>query len=182
MLLGEFSAVRPIKHSGVAADAPPMDDATQVDPALAFELAALRIHLVVGMAAADDEIHEDEVTELAELVSRCDVTAHQRRYLDQLLVALVASPPPLEELLRRLVERIDDPALGRLLVDDLVTIAQVDGHIDPREEGMLRLVCGALQIDPVSLYEPHERAGGDASAQELARLVRTLLDLDAAAA
>lgn len=161
---------------------PPMDEATLVDPAIAFELAALRIHLVVGMAAADDEIHDDEVTELAELVSRCPVTAHQRRYLGQLLVALVASPPPLEDLLRRLVERIDGEPLARLLVDDLVAIAQVDGRIDPREEGMLRLVCGALGLDPVSLYEPHERAGGDASAHELAALVRTLLDLDAAAA
>lgn len=160
----------------------PMDDATLVDPAVAFELAALRIHLVVGMAAADDEIHHDEVTELAELVSRCPVTAHQRRYLDQLLVALVGSPPPLDELLRRLVERIDDPSLARMLVDDLVAIAQVDGRIDPREEGMLRLVCGALGLDPVSLHGPHERAGGDATASELAALVRSLLDLDAAAA
>lgn len=159
----------------------PMHDATSVDPATAFELAALRIHLVVGMAAADDEIHDDEVGELAELVTRCDVTPHQRRYLDQLLVALVANPPALEDLLRRLVERLEDDALGRMLVDDLVAIAQVDGRIDPREEGMLRLVCGALEIDPVSLYEPHERAGGDASALDLARLVRTLLDLDAAA-
>lgn len=159
----------------------PMDDVTQVDPAVAFELAALRIHLVVGMAAADDEIHDDEVTELAELVSRCDVTAHQRRYLDQLLVALVASPPQLDELLRRLVERMDGTALAHELVDDLVAIAQVDGRIDPREEAMLRLVCGALEVDPVSLYEPHERAGGDASAQDLAGLVRSLLDLDAAA-
>lgn len=154
---------------------------TSLDPSVAFELAALRIHLVVGMAAADDQIHDSEVSELAELVARCDVTDAQRRYLDQLLLALIAQPPQLEELLRRLVERIDDPALGQLLVDDLVIIAQSDEHIDPREEGMLRLVCGALELDPVSLYEPHERAASDASAADLARLVRSLLDLDEAA-
>ncbi len=158
-----------------------MEDATAIDHSVAFELAALRLHLVVGMAAADDEIHDDEVTGLAELVGDCEVTPAQRRYLDQLLLALVANPPKLDELLRRLVEGVEEPALSQLLVDDLVEIAQRDGRIDPREEGMLRLVCGALEIDPVSLYEPHERAAGDANAADLARLVRNLLDLDAAA-
>ena len=152
-----------------------------IETSVAFELAALRLHLVVGMAAADDEIHDDEVTGLADIVSQCDVTPAQRRYLDQLLLALVANPPRLEDLLRRLVDGIDDPALAELLVDDLVEIAQRDGRIDPREEGVLRLVCGALELDPVSLYEPHERAAGDASAADLARLVRSLLDLDMAA-
>lgn len=154
---------------------------TELDPAVAFELAALRLHLVVGMAAADGEIHDSEVTGLADFVSRCDVGEAQRRYLDQLLLALIASPPQLEDLLRSLVDRIDQPELGQMLVDDLVVIAQSDERIDPREEGMLRLVCGALELEPVSLYEPHERAGGDASAAELAQLVRSLLDLDAAA-
>lgn len=158
-----------------------MDEATAIDPSVAFELAALRLHLVVGMAAADDEIHDEEVTGLADLVSDCDVTDAQRRYLDQLLLALIANPPKLDDLLRRLVDGIDDPSLSQLLVDDLVAIAQSDGRIDPREEGMLRLVCGALEIDPVSLYEPHERAAGDATAADLARLVRSLLDLDGAA-
>jgi tellurite resistance protein len=158
-----------------------MEDTKTIDPPIAFELAALRLHLVVGMAAADDEIHEDEAAGLAGLVADCDVTDTQRRYLDQLLHALVADPPKLDELLRRLVDRIEDPSLARLLVDDLVAVARSDGRVDPREEGMLRLVCGALEIDPVSLYDTHERAAGDASAADLARLVRNLLDLDAAA-
>lgn len=156
-------------------------DASTADPAVAFELAALRLHLVVGMAAADDVIHDDEISGLSELVAGCDVSDAQRRYLEQLLLALVSNPPKLDELLRRLVDRIDDPALAQLLVDDLVLIAQSDDHVDPREEGMLRLVCGALELDPVSLYEPHERAAGDVSAADLARLVRNLLDLEPAA-
>ena len=156
-------------------------DASTIDPSVAFELAALRLHLVVGMAAADDVIHDDEITGLSELVAACDVSDAQRRYLDQLLLALVANPPKLEDLLRRLVDRIEDRALAQLLVDDLVLIAQSDDHIDPREEGMLRLVCGALELDPVSLYEPHERAAGDASAADLAALVRSLLELEPAA-
>jgi len=155
-----------------------MDQAPAIDPAVAFELAALRLHLVVGMAAADGQMHEDEVAGLGRLVAQCDVSNVQRRYLDKLLVSLVDDPPELEQLLRQIVDHIDDPALAQLLVDDLVTIARVDDVIDPREEGLLRLVCGALEIDPVSLYEPHERAGGDASAADLAALVRSLLDLD----
>ena len=158
-----------------------MTASAELDPSITFELAALRIHLVVGMAAADGVIHDSEVTELAELVAGCDVSDAQRRYLDQLLLALIANPPQLEDLLRRLVDKIEDRELGQMLVDDLVIVAQSDEHIDPREEGMLRLVCGALELDPVSLYEPHERAVGDASAQDLARLVRSLLDLDVAA-
>jgi uncharacterized tellurite resistance protein B-like protein len=157
-----------------------MDSAPSLDPEIAFELAALRLHLVVGMVAADDEMNVDEVKGLTEFVAGCATTDTQHRYLDQLLLALVASPPKLDDLLRRLIDRIDDPALAQLLVDDLVAIARLDDHIDPREEGMLRLVCGALGIDPVSLYEPHERAAGDASAADLARLVRALLGLDAA--
>jgi len=157
-----------------------MDASPAIDPAVAFELAALRLHLVVGMAAADDEIHDDEVSGLADLVASCDVTDAQRSYLEQLLLALVAAPPKLDDLLRQLIDRIEDPALAQLLVDDLVLIARSDDHVDPREEGMLRLVCGALELDPVSLYDTHERAHGDASAADLARLVRSLLDLDAA--
>jgi tellurite resistance protein len=171
----------PIKAHADATDTVPMDSASSLEHAVEFELAALRLHLVVGMASADDQIHEDEVSGLTEFVSRCTVSDPQRQYLHRLLVALVAEPPQLEVLLRKLVDRIEDPSLAQLLVDDLVEIAQVDGHVDPREEGLLRLVCGALEIDPVSLYEPHERAAGDASAADLARLVRSLLDLDAAA-
>lgn len=158
-----------------------MNASTELDPSVAFEVAALRLHLVVGMAAADGEIHDSEVTELAEFVSRCAVTDAQRKFLEQLLLALIANPPKLEELLRAIVERMDTPGLAQELLEDLVAVAQVDDRIDPREEGMLRLVCGALRIDPISLHEPQERAGGNESAEDLARLVRNLLEFDAAA-
>lgn len=158
-----------------------MTSFTQVDPSVAFEIAALRIHLVVGMAAADDELHEDEIAGLTAFVSSMPVSDAQRRYLGQLLGVLLKEPPKLDDLLRSLVERMDRPDLANLLIDDLVVIAQSDDRIDPREEGLMRLVCGALEIPPVSLYEPHERAAGDASATELARLVRNLLGLDEAA-
>jgi len=157
-----------------------MTAATELDPSVAFEIAALRLHLVVGMAAADGEIHESEVEGLANIVATCDVADAQRRYLEQLLLVLIANPPELDSLLRALMDRMDRPELAQLLVDDLVVVAQMDDRIDPREEGLLRLVCGALEIDPVSLYEPHERASTDASSHELAELVRTLLELDTA--
>jgi hypothetical protein len=97
-----------------------------------------------------------------------------------MLDALVARPPALDELLRALVDRITDPALAQLLVDDLRRIARLDDHVDPREEAMLRMVCGALEIAPVSLYDEVDRAVSDASAADLARLVRDLLGLSAA--
>jgi tellurite resistance protein len=158
-----------------------MTASTDVDPSIAFELAALRLHLAVGMAAADEQVTDEEIADLSSFVQHAEVSDKQRTYLGQLLAVLVKEPPALDTLLRSLVDRMDRPELAQLLVDDLVAIAQADDHIDPREEGLMRLVCGALEIPPVSLYEPHERAVGDASAADLARLVRQLLDLDAAA-
>jgi hypothetical protein len=126
-------------------------------------------------------LDDRESAELRTFVAQAPVSDAQRTYLEQLLVVLTDNPPPLDQLLRSLVERMDSADLADVLLDDLVAMANVDGVIDPREEGLLRLVCGALQIDPVSLYEPHERAGSDASAAELAQLVRGLLQLDGAA-
>lgn len=158
-----------------------MDDAPTIDPVVAFELAALRLHLLVGMAAADDRLHEDELARLDEFLAHCEVEPSQRAALRRLRGELVVQPPALDELLRRLVDGINSPQLAQLLVDDLVQIARSDGHVDAREEGLLRLVCGALEVDPVSLYDDHERAGADVGAAELAALVRRLLDLDRAA-
>jgi uncharacterized tellurite resistance protein B-like protein len=154
---------------------------TDLDPSIAFELAALRLHLAVGMAAADERVSDEEIEDLSAFVQNAELSDDQRRYLGQLLAVLVKEPPALDQLLRSLVDRMDRPELAQLLVDDLVAIAQADDHIDPREEGLMRLVCGALEIPPVSLYEPHERAVSDASAADLARLVRQLLELDDAA-
>lgn len=132
------------------------------------------------MAAADGELHDHERVELEEFIETCEVTDGQRAQLVAVFDALIQTPPALDTLLRALIDRITDPALAQLLVDDLVRIAKVDDVVDPREEGLLRMVCGALEIDPVSLYDDHERAAGDASAADLARLVRDLLGLQTA--
>jgi len=157
-----------------------MDQGVDTPPEASFELAALRLHLAVAMAAADGQIEDSELSELRSFAERCNVAGSQRALLTGILNRLLSHPPALDTLLRAIVERIDRPDLARMLVDDLVTIANSDGHIDPREEGVLRLVCGALEIDPVTLYDPPSRSGADVTAAELAALVRNLLDLDAA--
>jgi hypothetical protein len=40
------------------------------------------------------------------------------------------------------------------------------------------MVCGALAVDPVSLFDDHARSASDASAADLARLVRDMLGLE----
>jgi len=162
-----------------------MERSTQAtDPAhhASYELAALRLHLAIGMAVADDELDEREEAGLCAFIAECDVDTHERVLLGGLLQRLINEPPSLEVLLRKLVNTIHDPAVAQLLLVDLATMARVDRRVDPREEGLLRLVCGALHIDPVSLYDDHERAASDATAADLARLVRMLLDLDELAA
>lgn len=144
----------------------------------AYELAALRMHLKVAMSAADERLHDAEIAELHRFVRTANVSGPERALLSGLLDRLLGAPPSLDAILRSLVERIGDTDLAQLLVGDLVHYARVDDEIDPREEGLLRLVCGALHVEPVSLYGDGERARGDATADELAALVRALLDLD----
>ena len=143
-----------------------------------FELAALRLHLAVGMAAADGAVHAEERRELESFVASLDVNVGQRAQLTSMLEALLVTPAPLDELLRSLVQRVSSPELAQLLIDDLVRIAGVDDRIDPREEALLRMVCGALEVDPVSLFDDQSRSASDASAADLARLVRDMLGLE----
>ena len=145
-----------------------------------YELAALRLHLSVGMAAADGQIDEHERSRLAAFVEECGTNDIHRESLRLMLALLFTHPPQLDVLLRGLVDRIEDPALASMLVADLTTTAEADGVIDPREEGFIRLVCGALDVDPVSLYAEEDRAASDVSREELVRVVRGLLQLDVA--
>jgi tellurite resistance protein len=145
-----------------------------------FELAALRLHLAIGMAAADDHLHSNELAAIHELVNHCHVTAQDRSRLRKMTQRLLAQPPDLDSLLRSIIEHADKPGLAQLLIDDVIAVAHIDDMVDPREEGLLRLVCGALGVDPASLYAPEQRAAADVSAEELAQLVRDLLQLDTA--
>lgn len=123
-------------------------------------------------------MHEDEVEQLHTFISQSGLDERQQEQLTSMLAGLLEQPPGLEPLLRSIVSRVDRPDLAGLLIADLVAIANADGHIDAREEGLLRLVCGALEIDPVTLYDPPRQSAADVSREELAALVRSLLELD----
>jgi uncharacterized membrane protein YebE (DUF533 family) len=145
-----------------------------------YELAALRLYLVVGMAASDGHIDENERAQLASFVEDCGVSDEHRSSLRQMLARLYETPPALDTLLRGLVDRFEGSDYAHVLVADLISIASADGVIDPREEGFIRLVCGALNIDPISLYGSSEQAASDVSREELASMVRGLLGMEAA--
>lgn len=146
-----------------------------------FELAALRLHLVAAMAAADGHVDDRERARLAAFVEEIGTSDAHRSALRHVLAELFRTPPALDVLLRGLIDRFGGaPDLARLLVSDLIEIAYVDELVDPREEGFIRLVCGALEIDPVTLYEPGQQAAADVSREELARMVRSMLQLEAA--
>lgn len=166
-----------LEDRGANADAAGMSHA----PVDIYELAALRLYLSVGMAGADGHIDERERARLAAFVEECGISDAHREALRHMLAMLFEQPPALDVLLRGLVDRVDDPVMAQLLVSDLIKTADADGVIDPREEGFIRLVCGALDIDPVSLYAPEAQAAADVSREELVRMVRSLLQLDAVA-
>ena len=149
------------------------DDRLRLAP---FELALLRLHLVVAIGAADGRLDGDERRAITGLVDSWELTPADLESLRRRLRRLLREPPALESLLRRIVLRASGD-LGEVIVGDLYDIAHADGEVDPREENMLRMVCGALRIEPRSLHDPERRARPDVSAEELAEVVRGILGL-----
>ncbi|MCW2959845.1 MAG: Tellurite resistance protein TerB [Thermoleophilia bacterium] len=141
----------------------------------AYELAALHLQLMVGMAAADEELRSVEVETLASFIDRSTLRDAELERLEELLRMLVAAPPPLEQLLEQLMQSRHRPKVAAQLVADLASVAHADDFVDPREETLLRLVCGALGVAPATLYQGTARAASDAETEQLRALVHSLV-------
>lgn len=118
-------------------------------------LMVLRLHLKVAMAGIDGEVADEERGALLDFVYRSTVTPAQQEALVGVVDGLIQSPPDLPSVLRLTVDTIDKrPTLAAMLVNDLVQVAAADGVHDPREEGLLRMVCDVLEIEPVYTRAP----------------------------
>jgi len=127
-----------------------------------FELAALHLQLLIAMAAVDDEIRSIEVDEILGFIDRTSLAHDDITRLSELARASIAAPPELRVLATQLEAFARRPALARLIVADLATVAAADSRADPREVTLLRFVCEALNLDtvPIVVPEPVSRAGG----------------------
>lgn len=124
---------------------------TTVDPRHAYNVAALRIQLLVAMAAVDDRMQMSEVELLADSVPGPPMTPEDQARLQRLLRVLLDAPPRLEDVIGRIAEHAPRRAVADQLARELVHLAGIDGTIDDREEELLRMICGAMKIEPLTM-------------------------------
>jgi hypothetical protein len=65
---------------------------------------------------------------------------------------MLDSPPAIEQVIERIAEQSPSRAVAEALVRELVYMGRLDDVIDEREEAMLRLVCGAFGLKPITLH------------------------------
>lgn len=144
-----------------------------------FYVAVLRLQLLVAMAAVDDRVLLGEIEFLHAAIDGRGVDAEHQRRLDQLLRMLVEAPPSVEDVIRRIAGRRPKRAVAEALVKELVHLAHDDGVVDETEEELLRLVCGALGVRPISMRRKYAR-DVPLTDREQARLDSILQDAAAA--
>lgn len=118
----------------------------------AYHVAALRLQLLVAMADADAALRTAELERVARSIDDSDLHTADIERLEQLLRMLLDAPPDLDAAVARIVEGAPSGPVAEALVRELVEVARVDGHVDLREERLLRLLCGALGLEPATLY------------------------------
>lgn len=130
---------------------------TKVDPEHAYNAAALRLQLLVAMAAVDDRVQVSEMTLLADAVPGPPLPDELHQRLHSLLRMLIAAPPTLESVIGKIAEQKPRRAVAEQLAKELVRVAGIDGTIDDREEELLRMVCGAMGIRPLTMRRHFSR-------------------------
>jgi uncharacterized tellurite resistance protein B-like protein len=139
-----------------------------------YQRAALRMQLLVAMAASDERVQMGEVDSIAQLVDDMQLRADEVKRLDQLLRMLLEAPPQITDLLEQLVQQMPSRRVAEAFASDLAHIAYADGHIDEREERLLRLLCGAFGIEPRTLHDASPVALADSEREELRVLLASI--------
>jgi uncharacterized membrane protein YebE (DUF533 family) len=132
-----------------------------------YQVAALRLQLLVAMAASDGKVQTVEVDRVAQTIDHAQLDEEHTKRLEQLLRMLLDAPPSLEQLVERITERNPKRHVAETLVRELVHVAKADDYLDDSEEALLRLVCGALRLEPSTLSGGR---GPSLSARERAQL------------
>lgn len=153
---------------------------TTVDPDHAYNAAALRLQLLVAMAAVDDKVQMSEMQLLADAVPGPPLPEDLRSRLHSLLRILIDSPPAIEDVVGKIAAHGPKRAVAEQLARELVKVAGVDGHVDDREEELLRMVCAAMGIKPLTMRRHFSRER-PLTPREQARLDQLLADAARAA-
>ncbi len=127
------------------------------DPEHDYYVAVLRLQLLVAMAAVDDSVRMGEVEFLHEAIDGRGIDREHQQRLDQLLRLMLEAPPSIEDVVRRIAGRRPRRVVAEALVKELVHLAHDDGEVHVLEEEMLRLVCGALDVQPISMRRTYAR-------------------------
>lgn len=118
---------------------------------LRYGVAALTLHLAVAVASADGQASQSEQEVLRKhLEESLDFTASERQRLDAHLRRLIAEPPKLTGLTKR-IAALSKPArvsLGNFLA----LVAQADNHVSPEEVKTLEKVFKLLGLEPQAVY------------------------------
>jgi tellurite resistance protein len=122
-----------------------------------YYVAVLRLQLLVAMAAVDDSVRLGEVEFLHEAIDGRGVDREHQQRLDQLLRLMLEAPPSIEDVVKRIGGRRPSRVVAETLVRELVHLAHDDGEVHVLEEEMLRLVCGALGVKPISMRRKYAR-------------------------
>ena len=130
---------------------------TTVDPEHAYNAAALRLQLLVAMAAIDERVQMSEVDVLADAVPGPPMSEEDQARLRGLLRLLLDAPPRIEDVVQRIARLAPKRAVAEQLAKELVHVAGADGTIDDREEELLRMVCAAMKIKPLTMRRHFSR-------------------------
>lgn len=129
-----------------------MRGAPAPEPEHEYQVAALRMQLLVAMAASDGGVQPVEIDAVARVIDDSSFDEATSERLEQLLRILLEAPPHIEQVVGRIVEQAPNARVAEQLVQELVQLASVDDRLDEREEALLRLLCGAMQLEPSSLH------------------------------
>lgn len=140
-------------------------------------MAALRLQLLVAMAASDGKVQPVEVDKVARVIDESRLDAESTARLEQLLKIMLDSPPSIEQVIERISEQAPRRRIAEALVRELVYVGRLDDVIDDREEELLRLVCGAFRLEPTTMHR--DRRGMPLTPGERAQLARLLADVAA---
>lgn len=123
-------------------------------PGWSYELAHLRVQLLVAMAAADGHIDAEERRLVEQVVDRVSLPREEHARLVEAAHAALAAPPDVAGLLGPISELATQPALARLLVTELTRVAAADQGAHPREAQVLARVCDAVGLLPARIPAP----------------------------
>lgn len=120
-------------------------------PSPAYSAATILLHLAAAVSVADGHASDAETTHLRDHIETAmHLTAPERRRLHAHTTWLLAGPPKLTGLTKRLDLRQD--AQRNAIGDFLTMVAAADGVVSPAEVTTLTRIFKLLGLDPASVY------------------------------